>query len=219
MEKLEDRNNRRSIRLDHFDYSNPGAYFITICVKDRKSMLGKVVNRQMVLNEYGRIAQRELLKSQEIRKEISIDEYIIMPNHIHVIVFIGNVDVGANGRSPGMETAEISQRANRRSPDNETAEITDRANGRSPLRMTPKSISSFISGFKSTTTGQINLLRKAQGNPFWQRNYYEHIIRDEAELNEIRQYIVFNPGQWDYDRENIARVDNAEYRKMWGKWL
>ena len=87
---------RKSIRLKGYDYSQQGMYFVTVCTYDKECNLGKVINDEMQLNKYGRIVRKELLKSNDIRKEICINKYVIMPNHLHIIVQI----VGANGHSP-----------------------------------------------------------------------------------------------------------------------
>jgi len=112
-----------------------------------------------------------------IRNEIELfeNEFIVMPNHIHGVVWIVD-NVGATGRSPLQQ-----QRATSRSPQHE------------PLK---KSLSSFVAGFKSTVTKQINQIRQTPGIPVWQRNYYEHIVRGDNELTRIRQYIINNPKRW-----------------------
>ena len=166
---------RKSIRLRGYDYSQQGMYFVTVCTSDKKCNLGKIMNDDMKLNKYGHIVEKELLKSNIIRKEICINNYVIMPNHLHIIVSI----VGADGRSPLQQ--------------------------HTTFRMKPKSLSSFMSGFKSTVTKQINILHKTPGTPFWQRNYYEHIIRNEKKLSKIREYIINNPLKWLLDRENPNR--------------
>jgi REP element-mobilizing transposase RayT len=173
------KHNRRSIRLKDYDYSQTGMYFVTICAKDRKCLFGKIKNEEMELNELGEIIEEEWIKSSEIRKEICLDEFIIMPNHLHGVVFIDN------GDDVLMED-----------------DAAVGANGRSPLRMKPKSISSFMAGFKSAVTKRINLFRNTPASPIWQRNYYERVIRNEKELDGIRQYIYYNAGNWYNDIEN-----------------
>ncbi|MFH0975799.1 MAG: transposase [Spirochaetota bacterium] len=172
--------NRQSMRLNGYDYSRPGVYFVTISVQDRECLFGIIENRKVVLNKYGKIAYSEWIKTEQIRNEIKLDEFVIMPNHIHGIIIIYNTDtipVGANGRSPLRNNSRI--------------------------QMKPKSISSFIAGYKSSVTKQINIMRKTPGNPVWQRNYYDHIIRSEGELNSIRQYIIDNPVNWGSDENHI----------------
>ncbi len=178
---------RKSIRLKGYDYSQTGAYFVTICAHNRECLFGEVVNGIMNQNKYGGIVEKELLKSNDIRKEICINEYIIMPNHVHMIVYI----VETNGRSSLQQ--------------------------HSTFRMKPKSLSSFMAGFKSKVTKRFNMMRKTPGIPVWQRNYYEHIIRNEDGLNRIREYIINNPIQWQFDRENPHNIIGKTYHTNWGK--
>ncbi len=123
----------------------------------------------MRLNHSGGVVNDEWRRSEQIRREITLDEFVVMPNHLHGIVFIENT-AGANGRSP-----------------------LHRKN------MGSKTLSSFVAGFKSSVTKQINQIRQLSGIPVWQRNYYEHVIRDENDLNRIREYIINNPLQWGND--------------------
>jgi len=172
---------RKITRLKGYDYSHPGAYFVTVCVHNRECLFGEITGNDIRLNEYGMIAKDEWIKSPDIRKEIKLDEYIVMPNHIHGIVWIDSV--GANGRSPLHRT-----------------------------NMGSKTLSSFMAGYKSTVTKQINGLRRLPGIPVWQRNYYEHIIRNDAELNRIRQYIIENPLKWNMDSENPNNIIKGDYK-------
>ena len=129
----------------------------------------------MRLNQYGEIVENEWIKSAVIRPDIKLDKYIVMPNHFHGIVIIN--PVGANCCSP-LPLMSIQTRPS----------------------MKPRSLSSIMAGFKSAVTKQINIIRNAPGTPVWQRNYYEHIIRNENALNNIRQYIVNNPLSWHIDQ-------------------
>ncbi len=177
-----DKHHRRSIRLPGYDYSQSGAYFVTICAYQRQCLFGDVVDGQMRLNQYGAIVADEWQKSSVIRREIELDQWVVMPNHFHGIVIIQN-PVRANGVRPcrwsnGSSPRDISPSS----------------------QMKPKSLSSLMAGFKSITTKKINILRDAPGTPLWQRNYYEHIIRDRDAMNKIRQYIINNPLSWDVDR-------------------
>jgi REP element-mobilizing transposase RayT len=176
-----DKHHRRSIRLPGYDYSQPGAYFVTICAYQRQCLFGEIVDGQIILNQYGAIVADEWQKSSMIRREIELDGWVVMPNHFHGIVIIqnpvktnGNVNVGANGRSPLRDNA--------------------------PVQMKSKSLSSLMAGFKSITTKKINILRDTPATPLWQRNYYEHIIRDRDAMDKIHQYIVNNPVSWERDQ-------------------
>ncbi len=189
---------RRSIRLPGYDYSQSGAYFVTICAYQRQCLFGDVVDGRMVLNQYGAIVADEWQKSSIIRQEIELDEWVVMPNHFHGIVIIKNI-VGANG------DGDVGANDNGDVGANDNGDVG--ANGRSPLRdvspsqrMKPKSLSSLMAGFKSITTKKINILRDAPATPLWQRNYYEHIIRDRDAMDKIRQYIINNPVSWSIDQ-------------------
>lgn len=175
---------RRSIRLPGYDYTQSGAYFVTICAYQKECLFGEIVDGQMRLNQYGQIVADEWKQSSVIRKEIQLDASIVMPNHFHGIVVITN------------NMIQVSDRVEANNPVG--------ANCRSPLQssMKPKSLSSLIAGFKSITTKQINILRNAPGTSVWQRNYYEHIIRSQDALNRIREYIINNPNSWETDQLN-----------------
>ena len=166
---------RRSIRLPGYDYADAGAYFITICTHGRACLFGQVVDGEMRLNALGEIVREEWEKSATIRAEIEIGEYVIMPNHFHAIVMIGR------GVRPDAPTE------NR--PDTPTF----------PIGPKPKSIGALIAGFKSAATTRINQTRQTPGAPVWQRNYYEHMIRDEQSYQNIAAYILNNPRQWEAD--------------------
>lgn len=163
---------RRSLRLKGYDYTSRGMYFVTICAWQRQELFGHLDKQRMYLNDAGHVVHREWLRSMEIRSEITIDEFVVMPNHIHGIVVIKNDmnTVGAHGRAPLQG-----------------------------LYRPPRSLGSLIAGFKSATTKQINVLRESPGLPVWQRNYYEHVIRHELELNRIREYVLDNPRNWTID--------------------
>lgn len=177
-----DQHHRRSIRLKGYDYASAGAYFITLCTFQRQCLFGKIIDGTMQLNECGQIIAEEWLQSSAIRQEIDFDQWVIMPNHLHGIVLITPINpVGAHNRVG--------------------------AHGRAPLRMgiahrRPRSLSSFIAGFKSTTTKRINIARNLPRTPVWQRNYYDHIIRSEKSLQYIQQYIQNNPATWPDDQLN-----------------
>lgn len=204
---------RRSIRIQNHDYSQEGAYFVTMCTHQRECLFGEIVDGVMVLNQFGAIAQNEWIQSQKIRTEITMGEYIVMPNHIHGIVQICNV--GANGCSPYLDRSpeSIDRNHNEQSNNHNLHESIDDlsdltgANRRSPLQRTnmgSKTLSSLIAGFKSTVTKQINQIRNVHGIPIWQRNYWERIIRNESELQRTSEYIRNNPLKWQEDDLHIS---------------
>jgi REP element-mobilizing transposase RayT len=155
--------------LEGYDYSQSGAYFVTICTHNKELLFEE--------EEVKRILEKEWLNTGRIRQNVILDGFVVMPNHLHGIIVITD-SVGAYCNTP----------------------LQNR------FKSPSKTVGSIIRGFKSTTTRQINLLRETPGNPIWQRNYYDHIIRNEYELNKIREYIQNNPLKWDLDKENPRRT-------------
>lgn len=170
----------RSLRLKDYDYSSTGAYFLTLCTQNRVCLFGEIINEEMVLNANGAIVQDELIKTPNIRPIMELDAYAVMPNHLHVIIWIKS----CSGDLPVA-----------RSHDDRVARVKE-------SRLKPASVGAFVAGFKSSVTTRINKARETPGIPVWQHNYYEHIIRNEDDLKEIREYISTNPLKWTLDREN-----------------
>ena len=173
---------RRSVRLPGHDYSSAGAYFLTICTHQREAPLGEIVNDEMVLSDSGRIVAQEWERTGALRSCATLDEFVVMPNHVHGIIMItdgGSSSVGAQRAAPLPPDAI---------PRNDVQ---------------PRSLGAIVRGFKSAVTKRINALR---GTPFWQRGYYEHIIRNDRELRAIRQYIADNLLKWALDSENPAHA-------------
>ena len=177
---------RRSIRLPGYDYSQPGAYFITLVTKNREELFGDVVNGQMLLNDIGKCAAvvyKTLLKHFPIR----IESNIIMPNHLHGILIL-----------PRMGEASVS------TISDFIFDVVPDASPRQPIGTTPGSLGAIVQNYKSISTRRINNLRRTPGEQVWQRNYYEHIIRGEEELQQISEYIIDNPQKWAEDQENTT---------------
>jgi putative transposase len=199
---------RRSIRLRDHDYRAAGAYFVTICSFQRECLFGQVVDGVVRLTPYGEIVRDEWEKSASVRHNVIVDEYIVMPNHLHGIIFIVHDDgtrdghpasdhVGAHRCAPGIYDGGIAGH------DRAHVGACDRAHVSAPLRRRqPGSVGSIIAGFKSAVTKRINMVRSNPGCPVWQRNYYERVVRTETELANIRQYITENPLRWDQDENN-----------------
>lgn len=177
---------RRSIRLKGYDYSSAGMYLVTMVTYNRECLFGDIQDGAMNLNELGAIAQSEWIRSSEIRRdEIGLDAFVVMPNHLHGIVAIiydATVNnIGAYGQT----------RAHRRAPLQRLSRL-------------PRSLGSFIAGYKSIATKRINQMRATPAVPVWQRNYQDHIIRDERELLRVQEYIHNNPMQWELDKEKTV---------------
>ncbi|MCR4439552.1 MAG: hypothetical protein QHJ34_13500 [bacterium] len=187
-----EKHHRRSIRLREYDYSQPGAYFITVVTQDRRCLFGEVVNGQMRLNEVGHMVRREWANLSNRFPNIHLDAFIIMPNHVHVIIIITDVKPVGAGLVPAHNGATT-----RVAP----TDATDAHNGVAPT------VGDIVGAFKSITTVQYTYGVKYCGWPpfrgrLWQRNYYEHIIRNEKSLNRVREYILNNPLRWETDRES-----------------
>jgi len=196
MEKFKGKYRIESNRLKGWDYSSDAKYFITLVTQNRECNLGNIVNGEMVLSDFGKIIETEWLKSFDIRNELFLDEYIIMPNHLHAIVIIDKTgDDGTNGTN-----VETHGRASLPSPSPSPS-----------LYRLPKSISSFMGGFKSAINSKIDdyidehqlpIPKYNRNNHFFQPNYHDHIIRNNDEYHRIKNYIINNPRNWDEDTFN-----------------
>lgn len=180
MTKFKNKYRIESHRLKGWNYANDGLYFITLVTQNRICNLGYIENSEMILSDFGVIVNDEWYKSFEIRDELFLIEYMLMPNHLHAIVEINNPDFGS---------VEM--------------------NGRSSQQ--PKSISSFIGGFKSAVNSkiddyiddhQLNIPKYNRNNHFFQPDYHDHIIRNDRAFQNISNYIKNNPAKWEADTFN-----------------
>ena len=183
-----DKRGRRSTRLPSYDYAQTGAYFLTICARGRRCLFGQMAAEAMRLNWLGDIVRDEWVRAAEMREEIHLDAFVIMPNHLHGIVMIEQEP--ASCQSPPHAPGER-------------------------LRGVPRrSLGSFVIGFKSAVTRRVR--KKDRGNAsLWQRNYYEHVVRSEEELNKVREYILCNPARWAWDSENPLARRRTEPDRPW----
>jgi len=170
--------NRKSIRLKNYDYSNAGYYFVTIVTHKRANLFGSVEDGTVELNSGGKLVEELWTEIPLHFPYVTIDQYIIMPNHLHGILII-NDNVGARHASP-LPPDNLSQHKQQ------------------PL-------GTIIGSFKSAVTKRIHDLGSLDQEKIWQRNYYEHIIRDERDYEKIYEYIQFNPMNWSLDEENLER--------------
>ncbi len=165
---------RRSIRLRDLDYATHGAYFVTLVTHERRELFGSIVDEAMDLNAAGRIVAEEWLRCAELRSNVEVDQFVVMPNHFHGIIFLLQDDQGILRNAP-------------------TRSFGSSMTGSLPV---------VIRNFKGAVTRRICELGFVE--PVWQRNYFERVIRNERELQAIRQYIIDNPRQWEMDKENPA---------------
>lgn len=183
------RHHRRSIRLRGFDYTQAGAYFVTVVAQQRARLFGDVVDGEMRSNDAGRVVAYTWHDLPNHVGGITLDAFVVMPNHVHgIIIITDNVYVGAGSVGAGSEPA----------PTMEPAPTE-------PTHKKRHALPEIVRQFKTFSARRINQLRGTPGTVVWQRNYYEHIIRNQAALERIRAYIAHNPRRWDSDRENLHR--------------
>jgi putative transposase len=174
-----DAHHRRSIRLKDHDYSRTGAYFVTIVTYARESLFGSVLDAEVLLNDAGRMVYATWAETRSVRPNVALDEFVLMPNHLHGILVIN--ESLASIRPAGLVAAA--------------------AHG--PMS---GSLGAIVGQFKALTTKRLNAMRRSPGIRVWQRNYYEHVVRDDTDLERLRAYIAANPARWSEDDENPDRV-------------
>ena len=178
---------RKTIRIKGYDYSQAGAYFITICANKGEFFFGEISKSDVVLTDIGIVAQKYWAANIHHFKNVKLDQFVIMPNHIHGIIILRDQSLQIS-KKPAVGVQYIE-----------------------PLRkhryqhIIPKSIGSIIRSYKSAVTRWCNVNRHEYFR--WQRNFYEHIIRSDKELERVREYIFNNPLKWQIDRENPDSVN------------
>jgi REP element-mobilizing transposase RayT len=187
----------QSTRLPTWDYTSNGYYFLTICTKDREPFLGEIIDGSMQLSKIGEIVADEWRQIAIKRRDVWLDEWVVMPNHLHGIVVIA--------REPCVETPQRPRVGDRIASDQLP---TERPHGeamqrgvftRVAFRILPGSLAAIIGQFKSRATKRAWQLGFEDFG--WQRRFYDHIIRDDTSLDNIRQYIVENPAKWESHEE------------------
>ena len=206
---------RRSLRLKGYDYTHVGAYFVTIVTQGRSCLFGEIVGKEMQLNEAGEMACAIWKALPQRFPSIEIDLFVVMPNHLHGIIVINQpkrattrvaptklTNVGA-GLVPAQNTNRCpDHRGITRDAPIETMDgEMDRPTADRPA------LGDIIGAYKSLTTVEyVRGVKTMKWAPFherlWQRNYYEHVVRHEESLRDLQQYILDNPAQWDFDKEN-----------------
>ena len=205
----------KQYRYRNYDYSKAGFYFITICTKNRVLLFGDVVGGEMILSEDGKIAEKFWLEIPNHFSFVKLDKFVIMPNHIHGIINIvnNNYNVGT-GQCPVPTIGgqcPVPAIGGQCPVPVIGGQCPVPTVGKCPVptvgkyskfgHVMPKSISTIIGSFKSIVTKIIN--QKYQSNNIiWQPRFHDRIIRNEGELNRIRQYIIDNPYKWGLDRNN-----------------
>ncbi len=191
----DDKRDRKSIRLKDYDYSSAGAYFVTICTKDRQCCFGNVnvKDENVELSMIGKIARDVWMKIPETFEDVAFDEFVLMPNHIHGIIVIHNNRRGLINQTPTNEQHIIQP-------------IPSEYDTEWSLMKNPnQTLGKIIRFFKAKSS---KLIHDSGFHDFrWQRNYYERIARNQKELHRIRRYIANNPPQWKLDEENPKHSD------------
>jgi len=195
-----DTHHRQSIRLKGYDYSRPGSYFVTICVNGRRTLLGQIINAKIHLSEAGIMVRDIWHQIPDHYSSFDLDEFVVMPNHIHGIIRIKKSVFARIGQGQGTGQA------------------------RGPATPNSLSLPDIVHRFKTLTTKKYADGVKNRDWPhfhkrFWQRNYHEHIIRSDQRLAVIRRYIRRNPENWEMDTENPNQIPSAEKRKFWTTFL
>ena len=183
------KHHRRSIRLREYDYAQPGAYYVTIVAWQRECLFGEVVNREMKLTKFGLVAEQQWEKLPKRFPNIELGAFVIMPNHMHGIIVI------TDGRGTAENRNDYDGESPRRAPTREQFQ--------KPVK---GSVATIVRSYKSAVAYRINLMRRTQGIPVWQRNYWEHIIRNQQDLQNKTDYIEANPILWNEDDENPINI-------------
>lgn len=214
----------KSARWQNWDYSAEGLYFITVNTVHHNCLLGNIKNNEMALSDYGKIVAAEWDKSFEIRKELFCDSFVIMPNHLHAILRIehqntdngtmGNDEVGLVDEVYHFDDADHIRYMNTIRDAHKTIEIhgvrpvgganmtynVHHARNTGVAYRPPKSISSFIAGFKSSVTTKINDSSIKKRPSIWQTRFHDHVIRDHKEHRYIENYINTNIENWNEEQ-------------------
>ena len=212
-----DQRHRRSIRMRGYDYSQPGAYFVTIVTQGRECVFGEIVDGETRLNPAGQMIATVWGDLPVRFPFVQMDAFVVMPNHLHGIIVLTGGGVGHNGRGDPCRSPR-SRRGDRpidgdcgRDRGEYKIRPYNMGHGDRPRGTLPGTVGRVVQGFKSITTHEYIVGVKEQGwTPFpgrlWQRNYYEHVVRGEGDLRRVRQYIADNPQGWALDRENPANM-------------
>ncbi len=184
-----------STRLKKWDYANDGAYFVTICVKDRKELLGEILDGKLKENGLTKIVQNCWEDLPHHYPNCVLDAFVIMPNHVHGLIIIDNARVDPNSHSnveaglkPVCTCADPIANSNMETGLKPVSTAADLSN-----KTKKYSLCEMVRGFKTFSSRRINEMNQTQGQPFWQSRFYDHSIRDPISLNEKRQYIQNNP--------------------------
>lgn len=191
---------RKSPRLNGYDYSIPGYYYVTICTQNKSCLFGSVIEGEMLLNHLGRTVKEEWLENVDSMDDVDLDEWILMPNHLH-----GIIEVKDSGLISPIKKSIISLPEKMQDNDSTLkADVITRASYEFSLHIDVTKrrnmvLPKFIGRFKMLSAKKVNILRGTPGLKVWQKSYWDRVIRDENDLNRIRRYIHDNPAWWRND--------------------
>ncbi len=187
-----------SIRLQHWDYRNNAVYFITICTKDRYHFFGEIKHSKMITTPIGAIADVLWFELKNRHRNIELGEFIIMPNHLHGIIFLQNDTLDIENKHSTQSNTKNLQHAKNNPKTGHALSLQAKPIGKNRFQnIGKKSLSAIIGGYKSAVTKHANRLNLDFA---WQPRFYEHIIRDESTLHKITEYINNNPLTWEQDK-------------------
>ena len=203
---------RKKLRLENFDYSSNWYYFVTICTKNRDDYFGEIIDWKMILNDFWKIAENEILKTEEIRKEIKIDMFVIMPNHLHLLIAVESAknDIARNAKNdivgnagprslPNQNTGPVGIAGPHSLQDTKSHLLQDKND------FTKNKLSNTIQRIKSSIT--LNIRKKYDDFTFaWHKSFHDKIVRNDEQLNNARQYILDNPMKWELDENNQINI-------------
>ena len=192
----------RPRRLREYDYAQDGAYSVTVCTDWRTHLFGRVTDGRMELNAVGRIVEKVWHELPEHYPHVELDAFVVMPDHVHgIVVFVGGDSEAGSDSGPTLESATVGSRAEEaglKPAPTQDARTQDEA----PTKVRRHGLSEVVRGFKTYSGRRVNGLRGTPGVAVWQRGYYEHVVRNEEDMNRIRQYFQENPLRWSLKREN-----------------
>ena len=211
----------RPRRLREYDYSQDGAYSVTICTDWRKHLFGRVTVGRMELNAVGQAVEQAWQGLPEHYPHVELDVFVVMPDHVHgIVVFVGgevvpgmgldsvsklgSATVGSRPEEAGYTPARTQDEARREigAREEEAGLKPARTQDEAPTKVRRHGLSEVVRGFKTYSGRRVNGLRGTPGVAVWQRGYYEHVVRNEEDMNRIRQYFQENPLRWSLKREN-----------------
>jgi REP-associated tyrosine transposase len=210
---------RRSIRLPGYDYTRPGAYFVTICTQGRQCIFDSPALRRIAEQQWLALARSG--ERGAVTERVALDAWVVMPNHIHGIIMIATpFDVGAQQGPLANSLSAIDKGGIRTDPtaspvapaappqaddnaDDIENTVVEMLPGGLGINVAPGSLGAIVRSYKSPVARRVNALRRTPGAPVWQRGYWERVVRDERELAAVRRYIVENPARWEANHDSL----------------